>query len=61
MKNKDLILSTSRNLNFYLIDYKDSKILNEFDNTLNTIYLSKVNTNESIYENDFENVIYLKR
>lgn len=61
MKNKDLILSTSRNLNFYLIDYKDSKVLNEFDNILNTIYLSKVNTTESIYENDFENVIYLKR
>lgn len=61
MNNKDLILSTSRNLNFYLIDYKDSKVLNEFDNNLNTIYLSKVNTIESIYENNFENVIYLKR
>ena len=61
MKNKDLILSTSRNLNFYLIDYKDSKVLNELDSNLNTIYLSKVNTNDSIYVNNFENVIYLKR
>lgn len=61
MDNKYMILSTIRNLKYYLIDYRDKKVINELDSTLGTIYLSKVNTNESIYINNFENVIYLKR
>ena len=61
MENKDITLSTIRNLKYYLIDYRDKKVINELDSTLGTIYLSKVNTNESIYVNNFENVIYLKR
>lgn len=61
MENKDITLSTIRNLKYYLIDYRDKKVINELDSTLGTIYLSKVNTNDSIYVNNFENVIYLKR
>ena len=61
MENKDITLSTIRNLKYYLIDYRDKKVINELDSTLGTIFLSKVNTNESIYINNFENVIYLKR
>lgn len=61
MENKDITLSTIRNLKYYLIDYRDKKVINELDSTLGTIYLSKVNTNESIYINNFETVIYLKR
>ena len=61
MENKHIILSTIRNLKYYLIDYRDKKVINELDSTLGTIYLSKVNTNDSIYVNNFENVIYLKR
>ena len=61
MENKDITLSTIRNLKYYLIDYRDKKVINELDSTLSTIYLSKVNTNDSIYINNFENVIYLKR
>lgn len=62
MKNKeDIVLGTSRGLQFYLTDYKDKKVSNELDSTLGTIFLSKVNTNDSIYINHFENVIYLKR
>lgn len=62
MTNKEnIVLGTSRGLQFYLIDYKDKKVTNELDSTLGTIFLSKVNTNDSIYVNHFENVIYLKR
>ena len=61
MENKNITLSTIRNLKYYLIDYRDKKVINELDSTLGTIYLSKVNTNDSIYVNNFENVIYLKR
>ena len=45
MENKDITLSTIRNLKYYLIDYRDKKVINELDSTLGTIFLSKVNTN----------------
>ena len=61
MENKDITLSTIRNLKYYLIDYRDKKVINELDNNLGTIFLSKVNSTEDIYVNNFENVIYLKR
>ena len=61
MENKYMILSTIRNLKYYLIDYRDKKVINELDNNLGTIFLSKVNNTEDIYVNNFENVIYLKR
>ena len=49
MENKDVILSTVRNLKYYIIDYRDKKVTNELDSNLNTIFLSTVNTNDSIY------------
>ena len=62
MTNKENVtISTIRNLKYYLIDYRDKKVTNELDSNLNTIFLSTVNTNDSIYNNNFENVIYLKR
>ena len=61
MKNDNIVLSTSRNLRFYLIDYRDKKVENELDSAKDTIFLSKIYNNEDLYINHFENVIYLKR
>ena len=58
---KDNTLSTSRNLKFYLMDYRERKIINELDTDKETIFLSKINNNEDLYVNHFENVIYLKK
>jgi hypothetical protein len=60
MKNNNITLSTSRNLKFYLLDYRDKKVENELDVVKDTIFLSKINNNEDLYINHFENVIYLK-
>lgn len=53
-------VSTLKDLRFYLIDYKERKITNEFDTVKNTIFLSKINNTEDLYVNHFENVIYVK-
>ena len=61
MELKDTIpLSTSADLRFYLMDYKDKKVINSLDTIKNTIYLDKLPNNVDLYENNFENVIYLK-
>ena len=60
IENKEIILSTSRNLNFYLLDYKEREVQNELDLVNNTLILSKLNNNENIYLNNFEDVIHLK-
>lgn len=61
IENKEIILSTSRNLNFYLLDYKEREVQNELDLVNNTLILSKLNNNENIYLNNFEDVIHLKK
>ena len=43
VENKEIILSTSRNLNFYLLDYKEREVQNELDLVNNTLILSKLN------------------
>ena len=53
IENKEIILSTSRNLNFYLLDYKEREVQNELDLVNNTLILSKLNNNENIYLNNF--------
>lgn len=60
MEIKDSNVSTLKDLRFYLMDYRDRQIVNELDTTKNTIYLSKINTSQDLYVNNFENVLYLR-
>lgn len=43
-----------------MLNYSEKPIANSLDNTKSTIYLDKIGL-DNIYENSFENVIYLKR
>ena len=47
IENKEIILSTSRNLNFYLLDYKEREVQNELDLTYNTLILSKFSSSSA--------------